>query len=212
MESPPADTHSILPLAVLEAMRNLDSPTDEEAAEYVDELLKKRLGLSDTVAAQIARYDLGVKRGRPVSEGEFEQILRLAGRRPDAALVFADAGRRAARRALARLPMLTRWGARYLPRFARRAVGFRGARRCVREVFAGSLVREDGATLARVAHRLPVRATADGAACGFYAAALAELLRQLTSFDGAVAHPRCCARGDERCEWRTSDAPAAAGA
>jgi hypothetical protein len=208
MESPPTDTHSILPLAVLEAMRNLDSPTDEEAAEYVDELLKKRLGLSDTVAAQIARYDLGVKRGRPVSEGEFEQILRLAGRRPDAALVFADAGRRAARRALARLPMLTRWGARYLPRFARRAVGFRGARRCVREVFAGSLVREDGATLARVAHRLPVRATADGAACGFYAAALAELLRQLTSFDGAVAHSRCCARGDERCEWRTSDAPA----
>jgi hypothetical protein len=210
MESPPADTHSILPLAVLEAMRNLDSPTDEEAAEYVDELLKKRLGLSDTVAAQIARYDLGVKRGRPVSEGEFEQILRLAGRRPDAALVFADAGRRAARRALARLPMLTRWGARYLPRFARRAVGFRGARRCVREVFAGSLVREDGATLARVAHRLPVRATVDGAACGFYAAALAELLRQLMSFDGAVAHSRCCARGDERCEWRTCDAPGGA--
>jgi hypothetical protein len=210
MESPPADTHSILPLAVLEAMRNLDSPTDEEAAEYVDELLKKRLGLSDTVAAQIARYDLGVKRGRPVSEGEFEQILRLAGRRPDAALVFADGGRRAARRALARLPMLTRWGARYLPRFARRAVGFRGARRCVREVFAGSLVRENGVTLARIAHRLPVRATADGAACGFYAAALAELLRQLTSFDGGVVHPRCCARGDERCEWRTSDAPAGA--
>ncbi len=208
MESPPADTHSILPLAVLEAMRNLDSPTDEEAAEYVDELLKKRLGLSGTVAAQIARYDLGVKRGRPVPAGEFEQILRLAGRRPDAALVFADAGRRAARRALARLPMLTRWGARYLPRFARRAVGFRSARRCVREVFAGSLVRENGGALARVAHRLPVRATADGAACGFYAAALAELLRQLMSFDGGVVHPRCCARGDERCEWRTSDAPA----
>ena len=33
-------------------MRSLDSPSDEEVAEYVDELLKKRLGLSDTVAAQ----------------------------------------------------------------------------------------------------------------------------------------------------------------
>ena len=207
MESPLADTHSILPLAVLEAMRNLDSPTDEEAAEYVDELLKKRLGLSDTVAAQIARYDLAVRRGRPVSEAEFEQILRLAGRRPDAALVFADAGRRAARRSLEGLPALSRWGARYLPRFLRRAIGFRGARRCLREVFATSLVRADGATVARVAHRLPVRATPSGAACGFYAAAVAELLRQLLSFDGAVLHPRCCAQGDERCEWRTTDAP-----
>ena len=36
MDAPLPDTHAILPLAVLEAMRNLDSPTDEEAAEYVD--------------------------------------------------------------------------------------------------------------------------------------------------------------------------------
>lgn len=207
MDAPPPDTHAILPLAVLEAMRNLDSPTDEDAAEYVDELLKKRLGLSDTVAAQIARYDLGVRRGRAVAPEEFEQILRLAGRRPDAALVFADAGRRASRRAMAQLAPPTRWGARYLPRVLRRAIGFRAARRCLREVFAASLVREEGAVLARVRHAMPVQATPDGAACGFYAAGVVELLRQLMSFDGAVRHPRCRARGDERCEWRTTDAP-----
>lgn len=211
MAPSPVDAHSILPLAVLEAMRNLDSPTDEEAAEYVDEFLKKRLGLSGTVAAQIARYDLGARRGSQVSEGELEQILRLAGRRPDAALVFGDAGRRAARRALGRLPVLSRWGAQRLPRFARHAVGFRAVRRCLREVFAATLVREDGAAVAQVAHRLMVRATPDGAACAFYAAGIAELLRQLVDFDGAVVHSRCCARGDERCVWRTRDALAGAG-
>jgi hypothetical protein len=204
MDSTPATAHGILPLAVLEAMRSLDSPSDEEAAEYVDEFLKKRLGLSDTVAAQIGRYEDGVVRGRPVSAEEFEQVLRLAGRRPDAALVFADGGRRAARRALARLWPPVRWGARYLPRFARRAVGFGGARRCMREVFAAALARERGALVALVQHRLPVRATPDGAACGFYGAALAELLRQMTGFDGAVTHSRCRARGEERCEWRAT--------
>jgi hypothetical protein len=208
MDAPSADTHAILPLAVLEAMRNLDSPTDEEAAEYVDELLKKRLGLSDTVAAQIARYDLGARRGRPVATEEFEQILRLAGRRPDAALVFADAGRRASRRAMAELPVVTRWSARYLPRPIRRRIGFRAARRCLRGVFAVGLVREGGGVVAQIPHGMPVRATADGSACGFYAAALAELLRQLMSFDGAVRHARCRAHGDERCEWRTTEAPA----
>jgi predicted hydrocarbon binding protein len=208
MDASLSDIHSILPLSVLEAMRNLDSPTDEEAAEYVDELLKKRLGLSDTVAAQIARYDLSVRRGRAVTAQEFEQILRLGGRRPDAALVFADAGRRAARHSLTGLGAPTRFGSRYLPRFLRRSIGFRAARRCLREVFAAGLSREGAVITAQVRHDLAVRATPDGSACGFFAAGIAELLRQLMSFDGAVLHPRCRVRGDERCEWRTTDAPA----
>jgi hypothetical protein len=208
MDAAPADIHSILPLSVLEAMRNLDSPSDEDAAEYVDELLKKRLGISGTVAAQITRYDLGVRRGRPVLAEEFEQILRLGGRRPDAALVFADAGRRAARRSLGVLGFLTRWSAHHLPRILRRAIGFRAVRRCLRDVFAVGLTRDGAVMTAQVRHELAVRATTDGSACGFYAAAIVELLRQLMSFDGAVLHPRCRVRGDERCEWRTSDAPA----
>ena len=49
-----------------------------------------------------------------------------------------------------------------------------------------------------------IRATPDGAACGFYAAALAELLRHLVDFEGAMDHTSCRARGEERCEWRTT--------
>jgi hypothetical protein len=196
--------HSILPLAVLEAMRHLDSPRDEEAAEYVDEHLRKRLGLSTTVAAQIARYEVVVRRDQGVALDELEQILRLASRRNDATLVFADGGRRAARRALGRLAVPTRWAVRYLPRFARRVVGFRAARRCAGEVFGVMLARQGRGAVATVTDPISVRATPDGASCAFFAAGLAELLRQLVDFDGGMLHPACRARGDVRCEWRST--------
>jgi len=200
----PTEAHSILPLAILQAMRHLDSPRDEEAAEYVDELLKKRLGLSDTVAAQIARYELVALRDQAVTADELEQILRLVGRRTDATLVFADGGRRAARRAMTRLARPTRWAARRLPRFLRRLVGYRAARRCAADVFAASLSRIGRGTAFVIAHPPSVRATPDGAACAFYAAAFAELLRELVDFDGGVLHPTCCSRGEAQCEWRST--------
>jgi hypothetical protein len=197
--------HSILPLAVLEAMRHLDSPRDEEAAEYVDELLKKRLGLSDTVAAQIARYQLAVRRDEDVSSDELEQILRLASRRTDATLVFADGGRRAARLAVRRLLPSTRWAVRHLPPPLRRAVGYRAARRCAGSVFGATLARAGGGAVVTLEGAAAIRATPDGAACAFYAAGFAELLRQLIAdFDGGVLHPSCRARGHARCEWRST--------
>lgn len=198
------DAHSILPLAVLEAMRSLDSPSDEEVAEYVDELLKKRLGLSDTVAAQIGRYGALVRHDEPVKAAELEQILRLVSRRTDATLVFADGGRRAARRSLGRMSAASRWGARYLPRALGRRIGFRLARSAADEVFDTALAREGREGVAIRENNLPVQATPDGAACGFFAAALAELLRQLMDFEGTMIHSSCRARGDARCEWRTS--------
>jgi len=206
MHAPP-DTHAILPLAVLEAMRNLDSPTDEEAAEYVDELLKKRFGLSDTVAAQIGRYGAAARRDGPVSEEELVQILRLVSRRTDASLVFADGGRRAARRALGRLGGTTRWMTRHLPRPIRHFVGFRVARGAAREVLGALLAREGADFVASVGHGVTIRATPDGASCSFFASALAELLRQLVDFEGTLHHSRCRSRGDDRCEWRTSSHP-----
>jgi hypothetical protein len=206
-ERDPIHAHSILPLAVLEAMRHLDSPRDEEAAEYVDELLKKRLGLSNTVAAQIARYELVVRLNRRVTGAELEQIFRLASRRTDAALVFADGGRRAARRSVGRLALPTRWAARSLPRFAGRPLGFRAARRCAAAVFGARLRWHGRAVVITVADPAAIRATPDGAACGFYAAAFAELLRQLVDFDGGMLHATCRARGDARCEWHSTGPP-----
>jgi predicted hydrocarbon binding protein len=45
----------------------------------------------------------------------------------------------------------------------------------------------------------------DGTACGFYGAALAELLRELTAFEGAMIHVSCGAKGDDCCRWQTGN-------
>ena len=97
--------------------------------------------------------------------------LRLAlGRRPDADLVFADAGRRAARWAVRTLSGLSRLGARAAPR----VLGYAAARRAARAVFGGELRREGYVPVVRVRHALAINATPDGAACTLYSAGFAQ--------------------------------------
>src|SRR5204863_208762 len=96
-----------------------------------------------------------VRRDAPADRSHVEALLRLVGRRPDADLVFADAGRRAARRAVRRLFVLTRLAARTGPR----ALGYVAARRAARAVFAGDL-RRAGRPIA-VVHRIELQALAD---------------------------------------------------
>lgn len=192
--------HSIVPLAVLEAVRNLDTPVEDGLSEFAEELLVKRLGLSSTVAMQVTQYEALVRRDARVDAAQVEALLRLVGRRHDADLVFADAGRRAARRAVRRLFFVSRLVARTGPR----SLGYAVARRAARAVLGGELRREDHFPVARVADDLAVKATPDGAACAFYAAAFAELLRLLVGFEGAMLHTACRATGGERCEWRAA--------
>ena len=192
--------HSILPLAVLEAVKNLDTPVEDGLSEFAEELLSKRLGLSPTVAMQLREYEGMVRRDASADAAHVEALLRLVGRRPDADLVFSDAGRRAARRAVRRLFVGSRLAARAAPRL----FGYLAARRAARAVFGGELRRERHVPVARVRHALAVRATPDGAACGLYGAAFAELLRLLVGFEGAMLHVSCRATGGELCEWRAA--------
>src|SRR5436305_13030952 len=120
-----AVVHSIVPLAVLEAVKNLDTPVEDGLSEFAEELLVKRLGLSPTVAMQLAEFEQLVRKDARVEPAHVEALLRLVGRRPDADLVFADAGRRAARRAVRRLSGMSRLAARSAPR----VFGHRAARR-----------------------------------------------------------------------------------
>ena len=192
--------HSIVPLAVLEAVRNLDTPVEDGLAEFAEELLVKRLGLSRTVQVQLAEYEGLARRDRRVEAAHVEALLRLVGRRPDADLVFADAGRRAARRAVRRTAVLARAAARAAPR----SLGYVVARGAARAVFGGELKREQQVPVVRVLDPMAVNATPDGSACGFYAAGFTELLRLLVGFEGAMPHTACRSRGDERCEWRAA--------
>lgn len=192
--------HSIVPLAVLEAVKNLDTPVEDGLSEFAEELLSKRLGLSPTVAMQLREYEGMVRRDAPADQAHVEALLRLVGRRPDADLVFADAGRRAARRAVRRLFPLTRMAARATPRL----FGYMAARRAARAVLAAELKRESHVPVARVTDSLALHATPDGAACGLYGAAFTELLRLLVGFEGAMLHVSCRATGGGECEWRAA--------
>jgi len=195
-----AVVHSIVPLAVLEAVRNLDTPVEDGLSEFAAELLSKRLGLSSTVATQLAQYETMVRRDARTDPAHVEALLRLVGRRPDADLVFADAGRRAARWAVRTLSGLSRLGARAAPR----VLGYAAARRAARAVFGGELQREGYVPVVRIRHTLAINATPDGSACTLYSAGFAELLRLLLGFEGAMLHTSCRATGGDHCEWRAA--------
>ncbi|HEX9216676.1 MAG TPA: hypothetical protein VF864_06820 [Gemmatimonadales bacterium] len=190
--------HSIVPLAVLEAVKNLDTPVEDGLTEFAEELLVKRLGLSPTVQMQLEEYEQLARKDARVDASHVEALLRLVGRRPDADLVFADAGRRAARRAVRRMSGLSRLAARTAPRL----FGHRAARRAAHAVLGAELGREQRLPIARVRDPIAIQATPDGAACGFYGAGLVELLRLLVGYEGAMLHVECRARGGAGCEWR----------
>jgi hypothetical protein len=201
-----ADTvPAFVPLSLLEAIRNLDTPLDDGLQELSQEVVSKRLGLSATVAAQIERYQEDVARAARLPRDEALGVVRLVGRRPDAALAFADAGRRAARYA-ARTARGTAALVKVSPSGLSRTVALRAARSLAQAQFDAELRSAGGAIEVRVPEPLTIEAYPDGAACGFFGSLFAELLRVLGGYEGAMTHDRCRARGDLACAWRWAEA------
>lgn len=204
MSAPSPGIHSIVPLALLEAMRNLDTPIDDGLAELDAELVTKRLGLSTTVASQIARYRQSAEKNAPVPMDEAVSVFRLVSRRGDAELVYSDAGRRAARYAARRTSGVRRGLMRFCPRGLRRRLGVGASARCAAEVFGAEMRAAGALAEVRVTESLATRAGAEGMGCYFYGAAFAELLRVLGGFEGAMLHEHCRSRGDASCTWRAT--------
>lgn len=196
--------HPLLPLAVLEAVRELDTVRPDDDEDLHEELAGKRLGMSRTVAAQIERFTRLTRTSGRVDAEELVALLRLVGRRHDAALVFSDAGRRAGRRAVQGAAGSFRASVRFLPRPLRNRIGFALMRRRARAVFHAAVRLERGVPEVGLEDPTPIRATPTGAACAFYGSALAEMLRRLTDFDGAMLHVTCRGRGDAACVWRAA--------
>ena len=194
----PVRAHAIIPLALFEAIRSLDSPTDDGLEEFHHELAVKRLGMNRAVLAQIDRYAALVRGDKRVEGEEAAALLRLAGRRPDAGLVYAEAGRRAAKLAARRVTPTLR-GLRHLLPWS---FGLFLARRAAADVFSMKVRGPRAAVEATMDDPLAIRATSSGAACGFFGSAVAELLRTFAAFEGALLHDRCRGRGDPQCHWR----------
>lgn len=170
----------LLPLSLLEAVRDADRPEGAAEAEYVPELLNKRLGTTDTIYLQIRRYAEAVKRGHPVGNDEVTALARLIGRRPDALDLFSAAGRATARTAYNRLSAIKRSSVRHLPRFVARPFARSQAQRIVSRYFGASLTRNGQSLHMDVPERAPLAAGADMPGRAYYDAALNELLSLLT--------------------------------
>ncbi len=191
----PSDVPAAVPLSLLEAIRNLDTPLADGLSDISPELGARRLGLSGTVAAQIRRYQEQVTRAERVEVEEAVSVFRLVGRRPDADLVFADAGRRAARYEAA--SSFARARARLGGPAARR-----GAAAIMKETFGAELRFPEAEAEVRLGDPLSIRACPGGEACGFYGASFSELLRLIAGFEGVLYHVACRGRGDPDCVWR----------
>jgi hypothetical protein len=203
---PKPSVPALIPLSLLEAIRNLDTPVEDGLDELAEEIMVRRLGLSPTVAAQIQRYRQAAERGGAVDLDETISVLRLIGRRADATLVFADAGRRAARFAAKTRSRSSRTLAKLSPRGVARRLTLRSAARLVRTIFEGELRSRSEAVEFKMSTPLSILALPTGEACLFYGSVYQELLRLLIGFEGALIHERCRSRGDDACVWRTAAA------
>jgi predicted hydrocarbon binding protein len=195
--------NAIVPLSLLEAVRSVDIPEGEDIdVEYVQEHRNKRLGLSDTVIAQIRRYKDAMKRNQPIAIHEAAGISRLIGRRPDAESIFTRAGTIVANRIYQLISATRRQIIHLLPGFLARPLAFRQVKKAG-EKYLGASVRRVGASIVvGVKESVTFETAPKGIGCLYYESALRELLKLLVNGGGMIDHVHCRERGEDICEWR----------
>ena len=197
-----ATVDALLPLSLLEAVRDVDTPEGLLDAEFVGELRNKRLGLSDTVYTQIQRYTESVRRNQRTAQDETIALARLIGRRPDAEAVLRAAGRFLAREAYMTVSPLTRGVLKVMPSMISRPLAFRKTRRITHRYLNASVRRVGQFILMEVPRSVTLGVAPGSTGCAFYESSLREVLRLLVGATGAVEHTRCEGRGEGSCEWR----------
>jgi hypothetical protein len=170
----------LVPLSLLEAVREADRPESDGEAEYAPEFLNKRLGTTDTVYTQIRRYNEAARRGHAIDEAEVVALARLIGRRPDAIELFRAAGRATARTAYRRLSAVKRGSVNFLPRIVARPIARRQAQKLLARYFGAVLQRSGSVLRMDVPVHAPLSAGATEPGREYYDAALRELLALLT--------------------------------
>ena len=179
-----ATVDALLPLSLLEAVRDVDTPEGVLEAEFVDELRNKRFGLSDTVYTQIKRYTEAVRRNQRTAQDEAVALAKLIGRRPDAEAVLRAAGRFLAREAYMTVSPVTRGMLHVLPSLVARPLALRQVRRIARRYLNGNVRRVGTSLLLEMPRSITV-----GVAAGE---------RGLRVLRGDAARAAAAARRDDR--------------
>lgn len=193
---------ALLPLALLESIRQHDRPREMLEDEDLSESLPRRLGLTSVVESQIYRYEQARKRGNRVPGEEVQDLLRLVLRRPDAEAILLEAGRVVARRHYARAPAVVVATRRILPRRLAAAAARRAARQVVRRIAVAGEPDLSGPPLTlRLPHAITVPAEGPETACALVTGLLEELATLYTGARPAVRHQQCAGHGHPVCEW-----------
>jgi hypothetical protein len=191
-------------LALLHSLRATDTPDEVLEDESFRISLPRRLGFNEVIDAQMRRFEEMRDRGGALTPDEYQNLLRLIGRRPDADAVFGTAGARLAEEG---------FPARRRPRGGRRGggPGRFGRRRVVRSMMGIAAALSPSARILPLLPECGIDVAGgpvsgsdeDGAACGLVTAALDVCARRTVHPEARVDHPLCEARGDDRCRWVT---------
>jgi hypothetical protein len=199
----PGTVNAIVPLSLLEAVRSVDIPEGEDIdVEYVQEHRNKRLGLSDTVIAQIRRYKEALKRNQAIAIDEAIGIARLIGRRSDAESIFVRAGTIVANRIYEMISTTRRQIIRLLPGFLARPLAFRQVKKAGEKYFGASVRRVGASIVFGVKESVTLGSAPRAIGCLYYESALREMLKLLVNGGGMIDHVRCREKGEDVCEWR----------
>jgi hypothetical protein len=137
----------VLPLALLESIRDHDRPGEVLEDEDLSASLPRRLGLTGVVEGQIHKYEQAYRRGRRVPAAEVLNLMRLLLRRPDAEEILRQAGHQIARRHFHGVPGAWVGMLRLLPRRMAFISIRRSARRMLRRIVGAGEVHVVGRPL-----------------------------------------------------------------
>ena len=190
-----------LPLSLLEAVRIVDTPEgDDIEAEYIEELRRKRLGLSDTVYAQIKRYSAAVLRNERTVRDEAAALARLISRRTDAHRVFESAGSMLAHEAVETVSVLRRSAIQRLPGMLARPLALAVLRQIARRYLDARVERIGSHVILAVSDPVTVD-DSPIAGFAFYAQAFATMLEEVTGRPAVVVRIDGAAPGQR---WQAS--------
>ncbi len=156
--------------------------------------MPRRLGLSQVIVDRIDGYQEEVKRGRKITDTEFQDLVGLVNKRPDAVQIFLECGRR-----LAFNPFLL---PNILSKLLTVPLAKRRIYRCLIKLFGRRIggFAGPGLTLECRSH-LFMEIDPEGNACSLVSGVCLESVRGLVASRVEVRHVSCESRGDAFCRW-----------
>lgn len=191
-----------LPLALLRALQQQDTPPELLPDEVPAAIFPNRLGLSGVIEERVRRFEQLARGRKRVDASEATSLLELIARRTDAGAVLAAAGHALAELHFKRMSLRRRI-ARRLPRRLRLRAAVRELRKAQSKFMVAAELKVRRKPLeVRATDALTARVGDYGGACRLYSALAARVL-ELSGLAGpTVDHPECQRLGYPSCVWR----------